>query len=328
MNPTPRLRERHTQHAGKVSDKWSAYLDTYQHVFSGFEDKPVALLEIGVQNGGSLEVWSNHFPNATHLVGCDIDPLCAQLRYDDQRVSVVVGDSNLPATEAAVAAICPAYDIVIDDGSHRSGDIVRAFARYFPRVKTGGVFATEDLHCSYWQEFEGGLFDPLSSMSFFKRLVDLINHEHWGVTGARGAVLRPFFERYGCAMDEDVLASIHSVEFYNSICVVRKHASGNAGLGDRLLAGKAALVSREAPSVPSRVSVAPPQQSNRWSQLATPPEEESERLQALTHQLEQEIVLRQGEIDRLEGRLRALQQSHSWRFTAPLRALSRWVRGH
>jgi hypothetical protein len=43
-----------------------------------------------------------------------------------------------------------------------------------------GIYIVEDLCCSYWQDFEGGLNDEASSMAFFKSLVDVINHEHWG----------------------------------------------------------------------------------------------------------------------------------------------------
>ncbi len=157
----------YAEHISKVSDKWSSYLKEYNRLFDSYRNKPVRLLEIGVQNGGSLEIWSKYFSNAEKLVGCDINPDCARLDFEDQRIAVVVGDANSDAAQEAVLGHAPAFDVIIDDGSHRSSDIVKSFARYFPHVADGGLFIAEDLHCSYWQDFEGGLFDPFSSMAFF-----------------------------------------------------------------------------------------------------------------------------------------------------------------
>ena len=72
------LFELYREHQGKVSDKWSIYLSEYDRLFSIYRDQPIRMLEIGVQNGGSLEIWSKYFPDAHVLVGCDINPDCAK----------------------------------------------------------------------------------------------------------------------------------------------------------------------------------------------------------------------------------------------------------
>lgn len=56
------------------------------------------MLEIGVQNGGSLETWSDFFQAGKLFVGCDINPKCEGLRYKDPRIKVVVGDANESST--------------------------------------------------------------------------------------------------------------------------------------------------------------------------------------------------------------------------------------
>jgi hypothetical protein len=73
-----------------------------------------------------------------------------------------------------------------------SSDIIKSFALYFPRLAEGGLFIAEDLHCSYWEEFEGGLFDRNSSISFFKSLADIVNFQHWGVSKTRTQLLNHF----------------------------------------------------------------------------------------------------------------------------------------
>jgi len=224
-------------HVGKVSDKWESYLRCYEALWADRRDKPVSLLEIGVQNGGSLEIWSRYFPNAVSLIGCDINPHCAGLRYADPRINIVIGDANNDATWGRISAIQPSFDIIIDDGSHRSSDVIKAFGRYFPRLKDGGVFVVEDLYHSYWRQFEGGLFDPFSSISFFKRLIDVVNFEHWGVAAERTSILEAFAAKYGAEFDGETLARIHSVEFMNSMSVIRKSPPAENSLGPRFIAG-------------------------------------------------------------------------------------------
>lgn len=228
-------------------------------MFDNCRDKPVRLLEIGIENGGSLEIWPKYFSNASVLLGCDINPDCARLSYDDPRIGVIVGDATAPDVFERVFQRTPQFDIIIDDGSHLSSDIIKSFALYFPRLAEGGIFIVEDLHCSYWEQFQGGLFDPYSSITFFKRLADIINHEHWGISKARADILRGFFTKYGCEVDEEALTQVHSVEFINSMCVVRKESADKNGLGNRVIAGSAELALANAQQQIAQIT-----SSNSW----------------------------------------------------------------
>ena len=216
------LQQLYAEHTGKVSDKWQLYLTEYDRLLNDYREKPISLLEIGIQNGGSLEIWLKYFSQALMLIGCDINPLCARLSFDDPRICVIAGDANRPDVREQITLNTPQFDIIIDDGSHMSGDIIKTFTLYFPFLANGGVFIAEDMHCSYWERFEGGLFDPFSAITFFMRLADIINYDNWVNPKARGDILQGFFWKYNCKIDEDVLSQIHSVEFINSICVVRK----------------------------------------------------------------------------------------------------------
>lgn len=259
------------KHTGKISDRWSLYLTEYEHALAPLRDKDVRLLEIGIQNGGSLELWSQYFPRATKLVGCDVDPLCANLRYSDSRISVVVADASSDRGFQEIVAHSPVYDIVIDDGSHRSSHIVQSFARYFPLVKEGGVFVAEDLHCSYWQEFEGGLAYPLSSITFFKFMADVVNHEHWGVPLSNRALLADFEQAYGCEFRESDLRQVHSVEFANSMCIIRKKPEVANLLGPRHIVGEIEQVSTGAKRYDGTESHAADQTTNIWSGMTKVP---------------------------------------------------------
>jgi hypothetical protein len=236
------LRSLYAEHKGKLSHKWTSYLEEYERLFSPYRDRALAMLEIGVQNGGSLELWSRYFPLATKIVGCDVNPRCAQLSFEDPRISVLVADAGSEQGLAAVRAQATCFDLVIDDGSHTSGDIFRGFARYFPLVPDGGLYVCEDLHAGYWKEFEGGLLDPYSAITFFKMLIDVVNHEHWRRPATRKALLRHFESRYGAELDEENLARIHSVEFINSLCIVRKQPAPANSVGLQVAVGTIAQV--------------------------------------------------------------------------------------
>jgi hypothetical protein len=209
-------------------------------LFASYASRAVNLLEIGVQNGGSLDVWASYFAKGSKIVGCDIDPSCAALQFESDAVQLVVGDVKQIATQCTIFAHAPAFDIVIDDGSHTSPDIIQTFCALFGRVNDGGLYVVEDLHCSYWQSFGGGLYRPHSAVSFFKALVDVCNHEHWGVDTEPTAFLNNLgFDVAGLAPH---LAHIHSVEFLNSMCVVRKQAPGQNELGLRVVKGNVEAV--------------------------------------------------------------------------------------
>lgn len=260
-------------HTGKVSDKWALYLREYDRLFAPYREQTISMLEIGIQNGGSLEIWSEYFPNAQKFVGCDINPDCAKLTYADPRISVIVGDATTPETRAQVLALSASFDLIMEDGSHTSSDIVKAFARYFPALKTGGMFVAEDLHCSYWQEYEGGIYHPYSSITFFKHLADMVNHEHWGVEKSRAELIDGFKKVLNVDFDETVLAEISSIEFLNSICVVRKKENTDNVLGLRVVAGADAEVMPVILSLANSNSSPLPQVENQWSSLIRPPAE-------------------------------------------------------
>jgi hypothetical protein len=235
----------YASHTGKVTDKWGLYLDVYDRLFASRRDDPVTLVEVGVQNGGSLEIWPRFFANGVAFIGCDIDPGCRALTFDDARLSVIVGDANSSAVHQAIRAKAPSWDIFIDDGSHTSHDIIASFCNYFPWLRPGGLHIIEDLHCSYWPKFGGGIWQDNSSMEFLKLLADINNHHYWKEEAGLDDLLAPFFPD-AARPNAALFADLFSVAFYDSLCVIEKRAKGQvAGLGPRVIVGEQALVSRD-----------------------------------------------------------------------------------
>ncbi|WP_305845636.1 class I SAM-dependent methyltransferase [Photobacterium kishitanii] len=162
------LYELYLEHTGKVSDKWKIYLTSYNDILLPFKNKKISMLEIGIQNGGSIELWDKYFHNAECFIGCDINEKCQILKYDNDKISIIIGDANKENVRDIILNKKNNFDIILDDGSHTSSDIIKTFFNYFPYLKNDGIFIFEDLHCSYWKEFEGGYMIHLHQYLFLK----------------------------------------------------------------------------------------------------------------------------------------------------------------
>lgn len=251
-----------------MSDKWHSYIRIYEWLFAEYRDKPVALLEFGIQNGGSLEIYAKYFSNPEIIVGCDIDPKCRLLRYPPG-TRVVIGDCTDDDTRRRIADVSPSFDFVIDDGSHVCGDVIEAFLKYFPLVRPGGAYVIEDLHTSYWEQWGGGLFRRKSSIGFLKLLVDAIHAEHWGVRETVADLIAVDFPEYRALLDERALKEIKSVHFENSICVVRKTDAGEANsLGWHAVRGADAIVEPTVKDLDGAGPMRADEQRNPWSSFA------------------------------------------------------------
>ena len=253
------LKTLYETHQGKVSEKWALYLNDYDHILAPYRNQAISLLEIGVHNGGGLEIWSKYFPQAAHIIGCDSNKKCQTLHYDDARIQVVIGDAGEKSTKQHILNASPNFDIIISNSFHASGDIVRNFANYFDHLNDNGIFIIEDLRCSYWQEFDGSLYHPHSAISFLKNLADVVNHEHWGLLLRNDKILEPIFQRYHVVAPNS-LAHIHAVTFANSMCIITKRAPSENELGTRVVAGQEAVIEQN--NTPERASSIAPNQAH------------------------------------------------------------------
>ncbi len=253
----PSLYELHRQHDGFVSDKWTGNLVHYERLLQDRRDTDIRLLEIGVQNGGSLQIWTKYFENGRAFVGCDIDPRCGKLKYTDPRVSVIVADAGATIAKTSAMRICGQFDLIIDDGSHMSRDIIRAFLSFLPALAEDGLFVVEDMACSFWKEFDGGLDLRTSSLDFFKEITNVINREHWQEDASVQSRFARFEDAYDLSIDPQILSTIQSVEILNSMVVIRKGNLTQTTLGKRTVQGRKASIAKLSLLVDGSESVPP-----------------------------------------------------------------------
>lgn len=331
-----KLAQIHKEHNGYVSDKWELYLDEYDRIFQKYRDSPIRLLEIGIQNGGSLEIWEKYFSMAQKIVGCDINTKCNNLTYRNPKIKYIIGNANEAEVSKKIFNESKYYDIIIDDGSHVSNDIIVSFTKYFPLVGDNGVYVIEDLHCSYWTQLQGGIFEPFSSISFLKLLADIINYEHWGISKKRSDVLSEICSKYGCDIDDKTLSLIHSVEFVNSMCIITKRAAVNNTLGKRMVGGSFEMVlegHKPLSNIPYKLPEIYHQPESTWiSQYSIA--DELSKTKILISEKDEEIVRvkkelfsQNEEVAKFKTIIKNLQNSGSWRLTRPLRAARNLTRG-
>lgn len=125
---------------GRQIDKWAHYGRIYDFHFAHRWTSVTRLLEIGIDHGGSLQLWKHVFPNA-QIVGLDINPACKG--YEEDRISVVTGDQ----TDTKLLASLGGFDVVIDDGSHDRGHQAQSFTSLWPVTRM--VYVIEDCHGAF-----------------------------------------------------------------------------------------------------------------------------------------------------------------------------------
>jgi len=351
------LAELYELHDGYGSDKWGIYLHEFDRLLSPIRDSAINLLEIGIQNGGSLDIWSKYFPLGINFIGCDINVDCKKLKYDDSRIKIIIGDVNSIGVLEEIQNIAnQGLDLIIDDGSHVSKDIIQSFIEYFHLLNDDGIYLIEDLHCSYWESFGGGLYHPYSAISFFKKLIDIVNYEHWRSGAEECDLIQKICDHFGIEIAAHNLAGIHSIEFINSICVVKKRRAGDNLLGERVLAGKKNIVISSSSQSPKTntihqinqvrsgsdgtISIDREQSINAWSMPDNAPEifyenaqleilslqhflgERDQRIASLEAQVserDQIMAAMKKSYIALDDKLMKIYSSASWRLTEPLR---------
>src|ERR1043166_1163616 len=98
-----------------ASRKWSHYHDAQREEFARVAKPIKTLLEIGVEGGGSLEMWNEMFPG-TKIVGLDIDPRCKARKREG--FVVEIGDQTDRAFLRGVVQRHGPFSIIVDDGGH------------------------------------------------------------------------------------------------------------------------------------------------------------------------------------------------------------------
>lgn len=146
-----------------------SYLETYHEKFSKYLDKPINILEIGISGGWSLYMWKQYFGKDSNVVGIDIDPYNLIWKDEDKEVKMIFSDINdMDRISSELGDM--KFDIIIDDGSHVTEDMINTFYFLFGRLNEGGTYVMEDVDGNYPDRVQS-IMDKLSEHS--PELIDL-----------------------------------------------------------------------------------------------------------------------------------------------------------
>jgi hypothetical protein len=207
---------------GKYDTDKAGYADHYWQIMEPWLDKPVALLELGVNRGGSFLLWQDLLPVAT-VVGLDLQipdlgarqarPGAAALYAGNQTDGRLL--QRITREQAPVG-----WDIVIDDCAHERLPAEMSFHALFKHVKAGGYYCVEDWGTGYWSQGDGRDYD-------------------WGFSGGAGheagmvGWVKTFVDEVGIAditaMNRDAglrnpmrTSDFASVTYYHGLVVIKK----------------------------------------------------------------------------------------------------------
>jgi hypothetical protein len=164
------------------------------------------MLEIGVSQGGSLELWRNYFGHQAIIIGVDIEATC--MRFEKGRTFIRVGSQEDPSFLKSIISEFGPFDIILDDGGHTMRQQITSFETLYPSLARRGVYLCEDCHTSYQHEFGGGMKSVNSFIEFAKDKVDELNGWH-SQDQTRNYMT-------------DISRSTVSISFYESIVVFEK----------------------------------------------------------------------------------------------------------
>jgi O-methyltransferase len=188
-----------------VIHKWAHYFEIYHRHFERFVGKECVILEIGVAQGGSLQMWKSYFGANAKIYGVDVHPACKQ--FEGENIQIFIGSQSDTVFLQDLIYKIPTIDILIDDGGHRMDEQITTLEMLFDHMGENSIYLCEDTHTSYWEDYGGGYQNPNSFIEYAKTLVDHLNAWHI---------------RNNALPHSRFTHNLHAIHFYDSIVVFEK----------------------------------------------------------------------------------------------------------
>lgn len=190
---------------GRLIYKWLHYFEIYDRYFSKYRNKEVVIVEIGIFQGGSLQMWKNYFGPKVKVYGIDIDPRCKE--FEEENIEIFIGSQSDPEFLEKFKKSIPKIDILLDDGGHTMNQMKTSFLHLFDHIKDDGIYMIEDTLTCYWNQYGGGHKRSGSFIEYTKNLID--DMHAWESEQSSLKV-------------NNYTRTINSIHYYNSIIVIEK----------------------------------------------------------------------------------------------------------
>jgi len=233
-----------TDNSSSDSCQWEQSFPSYQDLLGKYntKNKPITLLEIGVQNGCPLELWNKFLPEGSQIYGIGSDSKYEKIK-SAENLHYYCGDASTKEFwEENLQNV--SFDIIIDYGSNVCKNVIDTFKILFlKKLNMDGTYIAEDLETSYWKSHEGGYKEEKSSIEYFKSFVDSLNVNYLPM---RKYLEKDELDNLINYLDNqgqlEILMDIQNelvkikelntykehikkVSFYDSICAIEKHIS-------------------------------------------------------------------------------------------------------
>ena len=192
------------------------YFDIYDRHFLKYQNTNPQILEIGTAEGGGSELLNHYFDSKCNIVTIDINSPTNHDIYQFKNIMFVKGDQKDIEFLKQLKSTYQKFDIIIDDGGHGMDQQITSFNELYECLTEKGTYLIEDVHTSYWKNYNGGVNKPNTCIEFFKKMIDRLNTWHWQ---------EPFSQN-----DLNFCKNTNSIHFYDSIIVIEKESTKNKPL--------------------------------------------------------------------------------------------------
>ncbi len=127
---------------GTEHDYFNGYYDAE---FTPKKDKSITLLEIGVLNGESINLWNKYFENAKEIYGVDINITNQAIATVNPTDEIVLERADAYSEDYVNKFLNDGFDYIIDDGPHTLWSQIAFIELYYKKIKKGGKLIIEDI---------------------------------------------------------------------------------------------------------------------------------------------------------------------------------------
>jgi len=188
---------------GKSLNKPGFYGTLYDELLLKYKDTNAVLVELGIGQGGSLQMYRDYLGSKSMIYGIDIQESAL---YEENQIKCFYGDSSKLETLKVIPITD--IDVFIDDGSHICRDVINAFEIFFPRLRSKGLYIIEDICTSYRPvDYGGGYKKPGTTIEYFKDMIEVMNSAEWSEVLPN--------EKYQRMRLDSLFPSEKLMEFYN-----------------------------------------------------------------------------------------------------------------
>lgn len=157
MTELSKIAQKYLTDKGNTYFNSHCYTEIYDQYFQKYkeENRKVYILEIGIQCGYDLLMLNDYFKGNCEIYGFDIDLSNLQIELpnnihvfelDATNENLIINWYNNNCLNINDLYSVPQFDIIIDDGSHKSIDIFKSLKIFYDKLNDNGIYIIEDLH--------------------------------------------------------------------------------------------------------------------------------------------------------------------------------------